>query len=150
MRERIISFMLAFILSLSMFSQAMVTDGSEVNASELKGNRGARLSVMANSPSRAPALSGTLQALINDISDGVSGTVTLNKDYTENIYIPDNKDVTIDLNGHSITAVRENSETTTLNTVVVFGKLTLTGNGSIKAGEVTNVRGVDVASNAVF
>ena len=34
--------------------------------------------------------------------------------------------------------------------MVVYGKLTLTGNGSIKAGDVTNVRGVDVTSNAVF
>ena len=150
MRERIISLMLAFILSLSMVPDVMITEGAGVDQSESGGNRRTVVSGRTNMSSRVPALPGTLQALINEISDGESGTVTLDKDYSENIYIPDNKDVTIDLNGHSITAVRENSEMTTLDTVVVYGTLTLIGNGSIKAGDVTNVRGVDVTSNAVF
>ena len=97
---------------------------------------------------RVAAAPGSLQELINLIEDGESGTITLTHDYTENIVIPDGKTVTIDLNGYTITGKREGNGS--VNAVTVYGDFTLTGNGTITSGGVSNIRGVTIASGATF
>lgn len=97
---------------------------------------------------RVAAAPGSLQELINLIEDGESGTITLTRDYTENIVIPDGKTVTIDLNGYTITGKREGNGS--VNAVTVYGDFTLTGDGTITSGGVSNIRGVTIASGATF
>ena len=64
----------------------------------------------------------TLQTQINSATSGA--TITLGKDYTEDIFI--DKELTIDLNGHKLT----NNAGDTI-TVKVSGNLTITGNGTV-------------------
>ena len=90
---------------------------------------------------------GTLQWQINEIEE--TGTVTLDKDYTENIIIPDGKIITLDLNGHTLNATRPEGDTNTLNAVTVYGGLTLLG-GTLSSGGVSDVRGVTVGSGGSF
>ncbi len=64
----------------------------------------------------------TLQTQINNATSGA--TITLGKDYTEDIFI--DKELTIDLNGHKLT----NNAGDTI-TVKASGNLTITGNGTV-------------------
>ena len=64
----------------------------------------------------------TLQTQINNATSGA--TITLDKDYTENIVI--DKELTIDLNNHKLT----NNVGDTI-TVKATGNLTITGNGTV-------------------
>lgn len=114
----------------------------------------------------ADAEKGSLQELVNEAADGAEETdgwkvftLKLEDDYPGNLVITDGLDVTIDLNGHTITAYRpgDDQENGTLNTILVYGKLTIRDggedkNGKIWAGEGENqaieVRGITVAREA--
>ena len=74
----------------------------------------------------------TLQAAINAASDG-ENTVVLLKDLTESITVDNNKNVTIDLNGHTLT--NEAGKHTITNN----GTLTIKDSSEGKTGTVDNV-----------
>lgn len=77
----------------------------------------------------------TLQSKIDATQSGV---VTLDKDYTDSITISADKNITINLNGHSIT--------TSTDAISNHGKLTITGEGSVNStqGAVVNFPGGEV------
>ncbi len=64
-----------------------------------------------------------LQSQINLAGNGA--TVSLDKDYTESVVIPEGKTITLDLNGNKI----ENDGSS--HTVTNYGTLTVTGNGTV-------------------
>lgn len=98
---------------------------------------------------------GTLQEMITANEEEAVIDIQLTKDYKENLIIPDEKTVTIDLNGHQIQAVpEEGAENDTVNMITVYGNLIL--QDTSEGGFVTcfegadNVRGVLVASGGNF
>lgn len=92
------------------------------------------------------AAEGSLQAEINMAADGTPTAISLDQDYAENITIPDNKIIELNLNGHTLSSVRQEGDTGVLTGVTVYGDLTVKGEGSITANGVTNIRGIVVAS----
>ncbi|MDY3729861.1 MAG: hypothetical protein SO005_05550, partial [Candidatus Choladocola sp.] len=99
----------------------------------------------------APVSADSLQALINQAPDGEPTTITLEKDYEENLLIPDGKDIAIDLNGHTVSSIREDGITTTLTHVSVSGKLTIKGEGSFtNKNNDTDTRGFQVHNGATL
>ena len=75
-------------------------------------------------PVSALAEDGTLQSQIDAIE--TTGTVTLDKSYTEDISIPAGKTITLDLNGQTLT----NSSGDTI-TVALGAELTIKGDGTV-------------------
>ena len=75
-------------------------------------------------PVSALAEDGTLQSQIDAID--TTGTVTLDKSYTEDISIPAGKTITLDLNGQTLT----NSSGDTI-TVALGAELTIKGDGTV-------------------
>lgn len=98
-------------------------------------------------PVSAMAEDGTLQSQIDAIE--TTGTVTLDKSYTEDISIPAGKTITLDLAGHTLTNVSS-------NTITNSGTLTITGNGTVdnvthqKAAVMNNVGGTVTIKNGKF
>lgn len=98
-------------------------------------------------PVSAMAEGGTLQSQIDAIE--TTGTVTLDKSYTEDISIPAGKTITLDLAGHTLTNVSS-------NTITNSGTLTITGNGTVdnvthqKAAVMNNVGGTVTIENGKF
>lgn len=70
-----------------------------------------------------------LQSQINLAGNGA--TVSLDKDYTESVVIPEGKTITLDLNGHTLT-----SDTDNVATVYNDGNLTIVDKGTTK-GKIT-------------
>ena len=75
------------------------------------------------------------------------GRIILDKDYTENIEIPDNTAVEIDLNGHTISPSGDNAR----SNILVYGMLKLTDNSGEKNGALvsdgtTDISGIKVLS----
>ena len=75
------------------------------------------------------------------------GRIILDKDYTENIEIPDNTAVEIDLNGHTISPSGDNAR----SNILVYGMLKLTDNSGEKNGALvsdgtTDISGIEVLS----
>ena len=70
-----------------------------------------------------------LQSQINLAGNGA--TVSLDKDYTESVVIPEGKTITLDLNGHTLT-----SDTDNVATVYNDRNLTIVDNGTTK-GKIT-------------
>ena len=62
------------------------------------------------------------------------GTVTLTKDVelTSSLIVADNKDMVIDLNGHDIINISNSSELEKGDGIIVYGNLTIKGNGTVK------------------
>lgn len=62
------------------------------------------------------------------------GTVTLTDDVelTTSLIVADNKDMVIDLNGHNITNISNSSELEKGDGIIVYGNLTIKGNGTVK------------------
>lgn len=58
------------------------------------------------------------------LTEGAEVKVVLNKDVTEDVVVPANTKVTLDLNGHTITNVKS-------NTITNFGDLTIEGKGTV-------------------
>ena len=84
----------------------------------------------------AETAAGTGMKTINDaIKDGETNIV-LQADVTENVVIPKDKSVTIDLNGFTLTN-NETSEKT--HTITNNGTLTVVDNSAEKTGKVDNV-----------
>lgn len=75
-------------------------------------------------PVSALAEGGTLQSQIDAIE--ITGTIILDKSYTEDISIPKGKAITLDLNGQTLT----NSSGDTI-TVALGAKLTIKGDGTV-------------------
>ena len=75
------------------------------------------------------------------------GRIVLDKDYTENIEIPDNTAVEIDLNGHTISPSGDNAR----SNILVYGMLKLTDssggkNGALVSDGTTDISGIEVLS----
>ena len=62
------------------------------------------------------------------------GTVTLtdNVELKSSLIVADNKDMVIDLNGHNITNISNSSELEKGDGIIVYGNLTIKGNGTVK------------------
>ena len=62
------------------------------------------------------------------------GTVTLtdNVELKSSLIVADNKDMVIDLNGHNITNISNSSEIEKGDGIIVYGNLTIKGNGTVK------------------
>ena len=100
----------------------------------------------------ARALPGTLQNEINQIAAlSKSGTVTLTQDCAENLVIPDDTDITLDLAGFTLSPAQQ-AATNTRNHITVYGALTITDSsagGKIEnSAGYQNLRAVTVANSA--
>ena len=116
MKRRLLSAFLAVMMVLTMAPVAFAADEDAENTA------GGSASAGTGSSEVAPAK--TLQEQINGIEE--TGTVTLDKNYTEDITIPANKDITLNLNGKTLT--NEKSDTIT---VVLGATLTINGAGTV-------------------
>jgi len=79
------------------------------------------------------AAAGTLQSKIDQQKGDVENVITVDKDYTESLYVDSSQNVVIDLNGHTLTG---NAGTATITN---RGKLVIKNSGT--AGKVTNASG---------
>lgn len=131
MKKRLLSAFLAVMMVLTM---APVAFAAEEDAGNTVGDTG--------SSESAPAK--TLQQQINEAANG--STVTLDKDYTENIIIKSGQEITLDLGSNTLT----NNGGDTI-TVELGATLTITGNSEDenKVGTVDNVTNgkADIVNN---
>ena len=122
-----------------------------VGEAELAGDSAGKRAALLEAAALAEA--GTLQNEINTIAalSNPVGTVRLTQDYTENLTIPDNTDITLDLNGHTLSPVQR-VDSGTVNHITVYGTLTVTDSstgGKLENGAgYPNVRAITVASGA--
>ena len=87
--------------------------------------------------------SDSLQARIAEAKDG--DTVTMEKDYTENIIFPMGKTVILDMAGHTLNPDTSTAGDSIVNTVTVFGTAVIKGgtiSGNAEEGKTVNARGV--------
>lgn len=127
MKRRLLSAFLAVMMVLTMAPVAIAADDAENTVGD------------TGSSESAPAK--TLQQQIDGIKG--TGTVTLDKDYTEYVNIPKDSNITLDLNGHKISS----GTTTILNN----GTLIVRDSSEKKNGviESTGNVGICVGSNSV-
>lgn len=127
MKRRLLSAFLAVMMVLTMAPVAFAADDAENTVGD------------TGSSESAPAK--TLQQQIDGIKG--TGTVTLDKDYTEYVNIPKDSNITLDLNGHKISS----GTTTILNN----GTLIVRDSSEKKNGviESTGNVGICVGSNSV-
>lgn len=82
----------------------------------------------------------------DDIRNG-KGKIILDTDYTENITVPDDAEVVLDLNGHTLSPVMNDSEK---SNVIVYGKLkiknTAEEGGALQSDGSGDVRALDVVN----
>lgn len=109
MKRRLLSAFLAVMMVLTMAPVAFAAD--DVEPTDGTGSSEA-----------APAK--TLQGQINEAENGA--TITLNDDYTEDITIPADKVITLNLNGNKLTNVQSDTITVTKG-----AKLTIEGAGTV-------------------
>ncbi len=107
MKKKLLSVVLALAMVLSLMPAAFAAEGTE------------------------PA--NTLQEKINAADFGA--TITLDKDYTENIVIPKEKTITLDLNGHKIS-----SDSADTIYVTMGATLTIVDASESKTGKVDNLK----------
>lgn len=117
MKRRLLSAFLAVMMVLTMAPMAFAADEDAENT--------------AGSSASVGASAKTLQQQIDGING--TGTVTLDQDYTEDITIPADKNITLDLNGKTL----KNKESDTI-TVALGATLTINGAGTVD--NVTNGR----------
>ena len=122
--------------------------GNDISGNDISGND------VKGRPMRAPA-AGTLQAQIDQADSEAVNEIKLERDYTENIQIPDNKTIILDLNGHMLYPDESDaSENGTENAIKVYGKLTIkdsVGGGGLSGSQLTDsvkLRGIWVERNA--
>lgn len=129
MKRRLLSAFLAVMMVLTMAPVAFAADGVEPTDG-------------TGSSEAAPAK--TLQQQINEAANG--STVTLDKDYTENIIIKSGQEITLDLGSNTLT----NNGGDTI-TVELGATLTITGNSEDenKVGTVDNITNgkADIVNN---
>lgn len=126
MKRRLLSAFLAVMMVLTMAPVAFAADGE--TADSASGSTGADSvdsgSTPGGSGSSETTPAETLQKQINEAKSGA--TITLNDNYTEAITIPENKEITLDLAGHTLV----NNATAQDKTVVDSErKHTITNNG---------------------
>jgi len=111
----------------------------------LAGNSRARMKALLSIALLAE--DGTLQNQINTIAaqEVKEGTVTLDRDYTENLVIPDDTHITLDLAGHTLSPALPD-QTGDRNNITVFGDLTVTGGTLANSTGASQVRGITVAA----
>lgn len=117
MKRRLLSAFLAVMMVLTMAPVAFAADDAENTVGD------------TGSSESAPAK--TLQQQINGIEG--TGTVTLDKDYTEDITIKQNQNITLNLNGNKLT-------NKTGHTITVEQGATLTINGEGTVDNVTHAK----------
>lgn len=110
MERRLLSAFLAVMMVLTMAPVAFAADDAENTVGD------------TGSSESAPAK--TLQQQINEAANG--STVTLDKDYTENIIIKSGQEITLDLGSNTLT----NNGGDTI-TVELGATLTIEGNGTV-------------------
>ncbi len=117
MRRKFLSIALCVCMMFTMVPFAFATDDTTEGSSGGSG---------VTTPSGGAGGSGgtTLQAQINAIES--TGTITLNRAYTEDVTIPANKNITLNLNGQTLT-----NKTTNTITVDKDATLTVTGAGTV-------------------
>ena len=127
MKRRLLSAFLAVMMVLTMAPVAFAADDAE--------------NTVGDTCSSESAPAKTLQQQIDGIKG--TGTVTLDKDYTEYVNIPKDSNITLDLNGHKISS----GTTTILNN----GTLIVRDSSEKKNGviESTGNVGICVGSNSV-
>ncbi|MCD7883075.1 MAG: hypothetical protein LUI87_05130 [Lachnospiraceae bacterium] len=137
------------MLAVASYEQ-LTAAAAEDDPDTLQGQINALLSSDADGGISTAGEGGIATASLGDEITENSTTITLNQDYTEDLMIWDGVEVTIDLNGHTIT-----SAGTGKNAITVFGTLTLTDNstsdsGAVKNGDGVSARGVIVAQGGKF
>lgn len=110
MKKRLLSAFLAVMMVLTMAPVAFAADDAENTVGD------------TGSSESAPAK--TLQGQINEAENGA--TITLNDNYTEDITIPADKVITLNLNGNKLTNVQSDTITVTKG-----AKLTIEGAGTV-------------------
>lgn len=110
MERRLLSAFLAVMMVLTMAPVAFAADDAENTVGD------------TGSSESAPAK--TLQGQINEAENGA--TITLNDNYTEDITIPADKVITLNLNGNKLTNVQSDTITVTKG-----AKLTIEGAGTV-------------------
>ena len=132
MKRRLLSAFLAVMMVLTMAPVAFAAEGDASTGGSASGGAGSSEGTPAES----------LQAKIKAAAEN-GGTVTLDKDYTEAITIPAEKNITLDLNGHKISS----GATTILNNgTLIVRDSSETKNGVI---ESTGNVGICAGSNSV-
>lgn len=118
MRRKFLSVVLCVCMMLTMAPFAFATDSDDSATTEI-GAEGS-----SSNTSSSGSGGTTLQAQINAINS--TGTITLNRTYTEDVTIPAHKNITLNLNGQKLT-----NKTTNTITVEKGATLTVTGTGTV-------------------
>lgn len=118
MRRKFLSVVLCVCMMLTMVPFAFATDSDDGATTEIGAEGG------SSNTSSSGSGGTTLQAQINAIDS--TGTITLNRTYTEDVTIPANKNITLNLNGQTLKNV-----TTDTITVENGATLTVTGTGTV-------------------
>lgn len=118
MRRKFLSVVLCVCMMLTMAPFAFA-EGSDDGATTEIGAEGG-----SSNTSSSGSGGTTLQAQINAINS--TGTITLNRTYTEDVTIPADKNITLNLNGQKLT-----NKTTNTITVEKGATLTVTGTGTV-------------------
>lgn len=118
MRRKFLSVVLCVCMMLTMAPFAFATDSDDGATTEIGAEGG------SSNTSSSGSGGTTLQAQINAIDS--TGTITLNRTYTEDVTIPANKNITLNLNGQTLKNV-----TTDTITVENGATLTVTGTGTV-------------------
>ncbi len=136
------------MLAVASYEQ-LVAAAEEDDPDTLQGQINALLSSDTDSGISTASEEGIATAALVDENTGTD-EIILDADYNEDLMIWDGVNVTIDLNGHTIT-----SAGTGKNAITVYGTLTLTdssadADGAVENGTSVSARGVLVAQAGVF
>lgn len=118
MRRKFLSVVLCVCMMLTMEPFAFAADSDDGATTEIGAEGG------SSNTSSSGSGGTTLQAQINAINS--TGTITLNRTYTEDVTIPADKNITLNLNGQKLT-----NKTTNTITVEKGATLTVTGTGTV-------------------
>ena len=118
MRSKLLSVVLCVCMMLTMAPFAFAADSDDGATTEIGAEGG------SSNTSSSGSGGTTLQAQINAINS--TGTITLNRTYTEDVTIPADKNITLNLNGQKLT-----NKTTNTITVEKGATLTVTGTGTV-------------------
>lgn len=118
MRRKLLSVVLCVCMMLTMAPFAFAADSDDGATTEIGAEGG------SSNTSSSGSGGTTLQAQINAINS--TGTITLNRTYTEDVTIPADKNITLNLNGQKLT-----NKTTNTITVEKGATLTVTGTGTV-------------------
>lgn len=135
------------------FCLSMNTMPSEVTFSLIEAVSAIGFDFSSDDLQKVEIENGSLQETISKIFSSASesnpgqGKIILDKDYSENLMIPDNTVVLIDLNGHTLSPVYSGDE----NHIAVYGTLKIidsTGRGMLSSDGSSDIRAITVVSGA--